>query len=174
MGKIYFLFFEIISISISIIFCQFCGINPAEDKSYCGNYWGNNETHNCCYCQSQITGVHYCLFAKTEDPNITEYNCDCKDIPENEDLPGAGCLDHTFILENSEKISKGFCHDNSKDDKHPCCYYDDGDFKMCFGIGKITSYTFILIMNFLIVFLNVLKLIFFLFFHLFFFLIIFS
>ena len=142
MGKIYFLFFEIISISISIIFCQFCGINPAEDKSYCGNYWGNNETHNCCYCQSQKTGVHYCLFAKTEDPNITEYNCDCKDIPENEDLPGAGCLDHTFILENSEKISKGFCHDNSKDDKHPCCYYDDGDFKMCFGIGKITSYTF--------------------------------
>ena len=31
---------------------------------------------------------------------------------------------------------------NSIDKEHPCCFYDDGNFKTCFGIGRITSDTY--------------------------------
>ena len=135
------LFIEIIT--TTIIICGFCGTNPALKKDYCGNYLSLNSTHRCCFCTNNQTNQNYCLVVVNETP-IDGYNCDCKGIVENDDLPGAPCLKHSQTIEkikNGEEINSSYCHSLSRDDKHPCCYYDDGFEKRCFSIGKITSKT---------------------------------
>ena len=124
------------------IYCGLCGINPPEDKSYCGNYLALNLTHRCAYCKEKATGKYYCLvqIRKKEIPGFECQNSDY--VLLNEDLPGAPCLNHREIKEMDPKnISKEFCQKYSTDAKHPCCYYDDGVNKKCFSIGKITSTT---------------------------------
>ena len=128
-------------ISTSFIFCAYCGTNPPLDSSYCGNYLELNSTHRCCYCNHTLTGKHYCILIINDTFPSDEYKCTCENILENDDLPGAPCRNHAYTLEHPEEISKEYCHKQSIDDKHPCCYYDDGKVKKCFGIGKITSYT---------------------------------
>ena len=140
MGKLYFLLIEIIT--ISIIFCGFCGINPAEESSYCAFKLNNNNT--CCYCKHKTKEKYYCLIKKkSNDTDPKGYECSqCSDTLETDyDLPGAPCGDQKYIEENNEDLNKTYCHQNSIDEKHPCCFYDDGNFKGCFGIGKITSDT---------------------------------
>ena len=131
----------------SPIFCGLCGINPPEDKSYCGNYLALNKTHRCSYCQDKSTGKYYCLiqtnYSNKTRNEIVGFDCESNDdILVNEDLPGAPCLNHKDIKNTSnENINETFCHEHSVDEKHPCCYYDDGIVKKCFSIGKITSMT---------------------------------
>ena len=124
------------------IFCGLCGINPPEDKSYCGNYLALNRTHRCAYCKEEATGKYYCL-VQYKKQQIPGFQCESTDyILVNEDLPGSPCLNHKEIKKKSpENITKEFCHEHSTDAKHPCCYYDDGVNKKCFSIGKITSLT---------------------------------
>ena len=142
MKKINLLLF-IVNITISIIFCRFCGTNPALSKDYCGNYLDLNSTHRCCYCKNNQTEDHYCLIVINEG-QIEGYSCDCSGIVENEDLPGASCLKHkqtAEMIKRGEDFNESYCHNLAKDKKHPCCYYDDGIEKRCFSIGKITSKT---------------------------------
>ena len=124
------------------IFCGLCGINPPEDKSYCGNYLALNLTHRCAYCKEKSTGKYYCL-VQYKKLNISGFECEDSDyVILNEDLPGAPCLNHREIKNKDlVNITKEFCHEHSLDAKHPCCYYDDGVNKKCFSIGKITSTT---------------------------------
>ena len=137
MTKLNLLFlFEILT--LSMICCQLCGINPPESPDYCGNYRNNNSTHRCCYCRNSISDKYYCLLV-INNTNTTGYECNCEEVHENYDLPGAPCLNNSLI-ENSE-ITKELCHKNSIDKRHPCCYYDDGKTKTCFSIGKITSFS---------------------------------
>ena len=148
MKKIYLILFK--TISISNIFCLFCGQNPPQNKNYCGNYLELNSTHRCCYCKHNETGNHYCLLMifNKDDPNFNNYtnlsykgytDCDCDNIREDDDLPGAPCRNHAYTKDHPEEINKEYCHRQSIDDKHPCCYYHEGDVQKCFGIGKITS-----------------------------------
>ncbi len=132
-----FLLFEIIS--ISMIFCEFCGLNPPEDDSYCNiNQPGGNEP-KCCYCTNKETNEHYCFIDNTYDHNY--YTCSCSGLKENNDLPGSKCKDHEQIDTTVEDdITEEKCHSLSID-KYPCCYYDDGINKKCFSIGKISSNT---------------------------------
>ena len=136
--KFLLLFLEIIS--KTIIFCGFCGTNPPINKDYCGNYLSLNSTHRCCYCTNIETEKSYCLVV-VNNKTIDGYTCDCDHIIENEDLPGASCLKYKETIENSGNLSAKFCHSLAIDEKHPCCFYDDGIEKRCFSIGKITSQT---------------------------------
>ena len=144
-NKILFIFLEIITITIT--FCTFCGINPPKNYNYCGNYLSLNRTHRCCYCTHNVTSETVCLILIIdkiiEEDNYPygEYNCECNKVIEDDDLPGAPCLNHQEIVSSGDNISKEYCHSHSKDEKHPCCYYDDGNVKKCFSIGKITSKT---------------------------------
>ena len=145
------LLFEILA--ISFISCQLCGINPAKNPDYCGNYQHENSTHRCCYCKSNISDKYNCLLVIN---NITTegYDCDCEVVYENNDLPGAPCLNQSLIDNPDTKITKEFCHENSIDKTHPCCYYDDGKTKTCFSIGKIKSFSLITYSEFLDCFSN--------------------
>ena len=140
-----FIFFEILG--MFKVFGGFCGMNPPRGPYDCGNYLKLNKTHRCCYCKNIFTKENYCLVAiyDENEKNFTvpegfvlDYDCDL--ITENDDLPGAPCLNHS-ITENLTDINETYCHNLSIDDKHPCCYYDDGIEKRCFSIGKITSNT---------------------------------
>ena len=139
------IFLNFISL-FSPILTGLCGLNPPEDKSYCGNYLALNKTHRCSYCKEIATGKYYCLiqtnFPKSNN-SIEGYECESNDdILVNEDLPGSPCLNHKEIKNTPEEnITEEFCHEHSVDEKHPCCYYDDGLIKKCFSIGKITSKT---------------------------------
>ena len=126
----------------SSINCGLCGINPPEEKSYCGNYLALDRTHRCVYCQEKATGKYYCLL-QVKNETIDGFDCeDGSDIVPNEDLPGAPCLNHKDIRGTPvEQITEEFCHSHSVDEKHPCCYFNDGINKKCFSIGKITSMT---------------------------------
>ena len=125
---------------ISSIFSTFCGINPPENEKYCGNYLGLNSTHRCCYCSlKEDPSVHYCLIVVNEQP-IDGYDCGCDNITVDIDLPGAPCLNHSITKELDE-LNSTYCHSLSIDEKHPCCFYDDGFEQKCFSIGKITSKT---------------------------------
>ena len=147
--KILFIFLEIITITIT--FCTFCGINPPKSSKYCGNYIGLNGTHRCCYCTNKNTNESYCLIVVKNVIPFDEYNCNCDNIEEDDDLPGAPCRGHEEIVKTDpDNITDLFCHSHSKDDKHPCCYYDDGNIKTCFSIGKITFktlYTYCSVLN---------------------------
>ena len=139
-----FIFLEIIIITIT--FCTFCGINPPKSYNYCGNYLSLNRTHRCCYCTHNVTSENICLVViinntNKDNSNYGEYNCECDEVIEDDDLPGAPCLNHQEIKERGQNIDEEFCHLHSKDEKHPCCYYKDGNIKKCFSIGKITSKT---------------------------------
>ena len=141
----YLIFFEIFG--MSIIFCGFCGMNPPRGPYDCGNYLQLNRTHRCCYCKNNFTNENYCLVAIYHEKNKSftvpegfqlDYDCDL--ITENDDLPGAPCLNHSGS-ELRTDLNETICHDLSIDEKHPCCFYDDGIQKRCFSIGKITSNT---------------------------------
>ena len=139
------LFLEILS--ISMIFCGFCGINPPRSPSDCGNYLKLNRTHRCCYCKNIFTEKYYCLVSiynetskNIQAPEGFTLAYDCDLITENDDLPGAPCLNHSET-ENLTDFDKDYCHSLSIDEKHPCCYYDDGIDKRCFSVGKIDSDT---------------------------------
>ena len=132
------LLFLIEILTISLISSQLCGINPPEGPDYCGNYHLKNNTHKCCYCKHQESDKYYCLLVvKNGTPN--GYDCYCENVQENLDLPGAPCLNHSLTLKYGFNITKDYCHQNSLDKRHPCCYYDDGKTKTCFSIGMITS-----------------------------------
>ena len=136
MKKLFLLFLEIIL--ISIIFCGICGLNPPNSSDYCGNYIGQNETHKCCYCKNNDNNKYYCLVVINNN-SISGYECECDNIQGNPDLPGAPCLNHSLTISGTVEITKEYCHGNSVDKRHPCCYYDDGNIQTCFSIGKITS-----------------------------------
>ena len=140
MKYVFFLIF--FALLYSPTHCGLCGINPPEDRSYCGNYLELNRTHRCAYCQEISTGKHYCL-VRYKNQTIPGFECESSDfIVVNEDLPGAPCLNHKEIKKKDpEEITKEYCHEHSTDAKHPCCYFDDGINKKCFSIGKITSTT---------------------------------
>ena len=80
-------------------------------------------------------------------PSISEaynkaFDCENSIISANEDLPGAPCANNEEIKKLSpEQLNDTFCKSHSKDEKHPCCYFDDGINKKCFSIGEITSMT---------------------------------
>ena len=126
----------------SSIYCGLCGINPPEDRSYCGNYLALNGTHRCSYCKDESTEKYYCLI-QVNNSKIAGFDCQSyDDIIVNEDLPGSPCLNHKEIKNTPvDEITEEFCHSHSVDEKHPCCYYNDGVNKKCFSIGKITSTT---------------------------------
>ena len=124
------------NISISMIFGNFCGLNPAKDKSYCANYLGDKK---CCFCTNIKTEETFCLTENEE--NNTFYKCQCDGIEGDNDLIGAKCSNDTEIEELGDEIDADICHEYSLDEKHPCCLYDDGYEKRCFSIGKITSNT---------------------------------
>ena len=149
------LFIEIII--ISIIVCPFCGSNPPLDSSYCGNYLSLNSTHRCCYCLKKNMKKYYCLLIINGNYSKEDYECNCEFILENDDLPGAPCRNHSYVMEHTDNLTKEYCHKLSIDEKHPCCYYDNGNFKTCFGIGKISSDTLYTYNNFLDCFSNYLK-----------------
>ena len=153
MIKLYYLLIFIVILTSTLFDCQPCGINPPIGPDYCGNYRHINDTHKCCYCKNTITDKYYCLLvinnSKTEG---YEYNCE--GIYENYDLPGAPCLNHSLTLNGDFEITKEYCHQNSLDKRHPCCYYDDGNTKTCFSIGKITSFSLITYNDFLDCFSN--------------------
>ena len=137
-----FIFLEIIIITIT--FCTFCGINPPKNINYCGNYLSLNRTHRCCFCTNNFTSESFCLIViknGTNETTFDNYECQCDNIVEDDDLPGAPCLNHQETIKLGQNITKDYCHEHSRDDKHPCCYYDDGNIKKCFSIGKITSQT---------------------------------
>ena len=142
MKKIFQFLFLFLFIIYSPINCGMCGINPPENKQYCGNYLELNSTHRCAYCKNIETGKYYCLI-QVKNETIEGFECETTDdIIVNEDLPGAPCLNHTDIRKKDpDEIDAKFCHVHSIDDKHPCCYFDDGVNKKCFSIGKITSLT---------------------------------
>ena len=140
MEKLNLLFIIITIISISTIFGTFCGYNPPEDSHYCGNYLGQNNISRCCFCTHNITGTNSCLIV-FNGTKPDEYTCNCDDVEENDDLPGSPCLNHTQTIKLGNNITKEYCHGLSKDEKHPCCYYNDGLQKRCFSIGKITTTT---------------------------------
>ena len=150
------LFILIEVLIVSFICCQLCGINPPESPDYCGNYQQVNSTHRCCYCRNNISYKYNCLLVIN---NIATkgYDCNCEDVHENKDLPGAPCLDYKVTDNSDFNITKEFCHQKSLDKRHPCCYYDDGDTKTCFSIGKITSFSLITYNDFLDCFSNNLK-----------------
>ena len=130
-----FIFIEI----LSLFLCQLCGINPPESSDYCGNYLQLNSSHRCCYCRNEKTDKFYCLLV-INNSTIPGYFCDCDDVHENDDLPGAPCYNHNLTISGEVEITKEYCHKNSLDKMHPCCYYDDGENPAtCFSIGKITS-----------------------------------
>ena len=144
--RIIIIFIEIIIITIA--FSTLCGINPPESPDYCGNYLGLDIKHRCCYCTHNITKKKLCILL--EEPHIenisppinyNNYTCDCTSVIVNDDLPGGPCLNHSKTKELNGDFDKEYCHKLSIDDKHPCCYYDDGKEKRCFSIGKITSKT---------------------------------
>ena len=140
--KALIIFLEIIIITIT--FCTFCGINPPKNINYCGNYLSLNRTHRCCYCTNNLTSESYCLLVNIQNRTKIlpdKYECQCDNVVEEDDLPGAPCLNHQEIIERGQNISKEYCHKNAKDEKHPCCFYNDGNIKKCFSIGKITSKT---------------------------------
>ena len=142
----YILFIIFSFLLYSPIFCGLCGINPPKDKSYCGNYLALNGTHRCSYCKEESTGKYYCLIQtnyQNSNNSIKGFICESNDdILVNEDLPGSPCLNHKDIKNTPiENITEEFCHSHSVDEKHPCCYYDDGIAKKFFSIGKITSTT---------------------------------
>ena len=138
-----YLFLIIISfILYSDIFCGLCGLNPPEDRSYCGNYLPSDEKTTCLYCKEKASGKYYCLTNDTVDSNNKAFDCENSIISANEDLPGAPCANNEEIKKLSpEQLNDTFCKSHSKDEKHPCCYFDDGINKKCFSIGKITSMT---------------------------------
>ena len=144
-------FIEIIT--ISHLGCQLCGINPPESPDYCGNYQHVNSTHRCCYCKNNITDKYSCLLV-INNSTAEEYDCDCEGVYENIDLPGAPCLNQSLIDNSDFEITKEFCHQNSVDKTHPCCYYDDGKTKTCFSIGKIISFSLTTYSDFLDCFSN--------------------
>ena len=125
-------------LTISVIICQLCGINPPVTSDYCGNYLNLNSTHRCCYCQNNFTGKYYC-FLVINGTGPDGYTCDCEDVHENDDLPGAPCYNHNLTINGKVNITREYCHQNSLDQRHPCCYYEEGEMKTCFSIGKITS-----------------------------------
>ena len=137
MEKIY-LFFFLVIISISTMLCTFCGYNPPEDPHYCGNYLGLNNESRCCFCTHNISRTNSCIVIINEN-YPPEYECNCEDIEENDDLPGSPCLNHTITITLGDNINSSYCHSLSKDEKHPCCFYDDGVNKRCFSSGKISS-----------------------------------
>ena len=141
MKKIFEIIFIILIIFIPIN-CGLCGINPPEDKSYCGNYLSLNRTHRCAYCRNIDTGKYNCLL-QIKNETIEGFECgNSDDILVNEDLPGSPCLNHKDIKnKDPDEINAKFCKAHSIDDKHPCCFFDDGVNKKCFSIGKITSVT---------------------------------
>ena len=127
------LFIELII--ISIIVCPFCGSNPPLDPSYCGNFLELDGLHRCCYCHKINMEQYNCLLIINE--TIPEdYECDCENIIENDDLPGAPCLNHSYIMNHSESLTKEYCHSQSIDNKHPCCFYDDGNIKHVLELEK--------------------------------------
>ena len=133
-NKILLLIIE--NISISMILCNFCGLNPALNEKYCANYLGDEK---CCFCNNLKTNETFCL-TENEKNNIS-YNCNCIEISEDnedKDLIGAKCEKYEEI---GDEIDVHICYNHSKDDNHPCCLYDDGYEKRCFSIGKITSST---------------------------------
>ena len=138
----YIISFLLLTALYSSIHCGLCGINPPEDKSYCGNYLALNRTHRCSYCKDLSTGKYYCL-VQVENNTIDGFECESySDILVNKDLPGSPCLNHKEIKnKDPDEITREYCHEHSVDEKHPCCYYDDGINKKCFSIGKITSMT---------------------------------
>ena len=140
-------------LTLSFICCQLCGINPAKSPDYCGNYQYVNSTHRCCYCKNKISDKYNCLLV-INNKATDGYDCDCNSVYENNDLPGAPCLNHKLTDNPDFEITKEFCHQKSLDKRHPCCYYDDGDIKTCFSIGKITSFSLITYSDFLDCFSN--------------------
>ena len=140
-------------ITISLISCQLCGINPPESPDYCGNYRHKNSNDRCCYCKNNISGKYYCLLSNDNIKN-EGYQCNCEVVFANNDLPGAPCLNQSLIDSLGNEVTKDFCHENSIDKRHPCCYYDDGDTKTCFSIGKITSFSLFTYSDFLDCFTN--------------------
>ena len=130
------------SILYSYIFCGLCGLNPPEDRSYCGNYLSSDGNSKCSYCQEKATGKYYCL-VQTNNENIDGFNCDTSSIPTDSDLPGAPCKDNEEIkkVQEAGNLNETYCHEHSVDEKHPCCYFDDGVNQRCFSIGEITSMT---------------------------------
>ena len=140
-------------LTISFICCQLCGINPPKSPDYCGNYQHVNSTHRCCYCRNNISDKYNCLLV-INNSTAEEYDCDCEGVYENIDLPGAPCLNQSLIDNSDFEITKEFCHQNSVDKTHPCCYYDDGKTKTCFSIGKIKSFSLITYSDFLDCFSN--------------------
>ena len=142
----YIISFVLLTVLYSSIHCGLCGINPPEDKSYCGNFLALDRTHRCSYCRDLSTNKYYCLVQEVGEnitSNIEGFECESfDDILVNKDLPGSPCLNHKDIKNTAPiNITKEFCHRHSVDEKHPCCYYDDGINKRCFSIGKITSMT---------------------------------
>ena len=123
------------------IFCGLCGLNPPQDRSYCGNYLPSDEKTTCLYCKEKASGKYYCLTNDTVYNN-TAFECENSIISPNEDLPGAPCSNNEEIKNASpDRIDFDFCKNHTKDEKHPCCYFDDGINKKCFSIGEITSMT---------------------------------
>ena len=137
MKKLFLFSLEIILL-FSVTFCGICGLNPPKSPDYCGNYISQNRTHRCCYCKSNNTNNYYCLIVINEK-RPEGYECDCDKVHVNDDLPGGPCLNHTLTKSGEVEITKEYCHSNSIDKRHPCCYYDDGNNPTCFSIGKITS-----------------------------------
>ena len=90
--------------------------------------------------------MHCCnLWHKRKNSSIpTGYNCsvyDCDLIRGDDDLPGTACLNHLETEKLNGEFDNEYCHKLSIEERHPCCYYDDGFEKRCFSIGKITSKT---------------------------------
>ena len=123
---------------ISLTFCGLCGLNPPEGPDYCGNYISQNSTHRCCYCKNNNNNKYYCLLVVNGE-EIDGYDCDCRNVHENDDVPGAPCYNHTSTRKKIVEITREYCHGNSLDKRHPCCFYDDGKDQTCFSVGKITS-----------------------------------
>ena len=145
MKKILIIFIEIITIIIA--FSKLCGINPPQSPDYCGNYLDLTSESRCCYC-SHNNNINKKLCILLENVvNIPQnilhnnYTCDCESVLVNNDLPGAPCLNESITKTLNGNFVAEYCHGLSRDEKHPCCYYDDGIEKRCFSIGKITSET---------------------------------
>ena len=95
--------------------CTFCGYNPPEDPHYCGNYLGLNNESRCCFCTHNISRANSCIVIINEQ-FPPQYECNCDDIEENDDLPGSPCLNHTLTITLGDNINSSYCHFLSKDD----------------------------------------------------------
>ena len=76
------------------------------------------------------------LWHKRKNSSIsTGYNCsvyDCDLIRGDDDLPGTACLNHLETEKLNGEFDNEYCHKLSIEERHPCCYYDDGFEKKMF------------------------------------------